>query len=54
MDSPGDVVAEPLSTGFTVTWKIEQKQWIYPWDTECEIRLHEQGSNTKVSLNMKS
>ncbi|MCI4388361.1 hypothetical protein PGIGA_G00084910 [Pangasianodon gigas] len=47
MDSPGDVIAEPLPTGLRVSWKLEQKSWIQVADTECEIRLHENGSYTE-------
>lgn len=57
MDSPEDVVAEPLPSGLRVTWKIEQKEWIIPEETECEIQLHEKGSykvHVKVSLSTKS
>lgn len=54
MDSPEDVIAEPLPTGLRVTWKIEQKEWVKMEETDCEIRLQEKGSYTEVSLSMNS
>lgn len=47
METPTDVIAEPLPTGFRVTWKIEQNLWAELNETESEIRIHKNGSSTE-------
>ncbi|XP_017344724.1 granulocyte colony-stimulating factor receptor [Ictalurus punctatus] len=47
MEPPKDVIAEPLPTGFRVTWKIENHTWTEINITESEIRIHENGSYTE-------
>ncbi|XP_060765095.1 interleukin-31 receptor subunit alpha-like isoform X2 [Neoarius graeffei] len=55
MDSPTDVIAEPLPTGIRVSWKNEQRPWTLQDSTECETRLCKKGSCTEpVMKHLKS